>query len=184
MKKMAKVHVLILIAFLCAGVNRADQGPKENQIKALFLFNFTQFVKWPAGTFKNEASPFVIGVVGKNIFGSRLEEICKGEKFDGRDILVKYYERLPENVSDCQILFIEKSFPQLKESIVDTRAKAILTVSDGEHFMEHSGILRFYLEESKMRLEINQDIAVESGLEISSKLLRLATIYKKKKKDL
>jgi hypothetical protein len=50
------------------------------KIKAAFLFNFTQFIDWPAATFPVADSPFVIGVLGEDPFGPYLDETVAGEK--------------------------------------------------------------------------------------------------------
>ena len=36
----------------------------EYQLKAVFLFNFAQFVEWPASAFPDPNAPLVIGVLG------------------------------------------------------------------------------------------------------------------------
>ena len=53
----------------------------EYQVKAAFLYNFAQFVEWPARAFPAPDSPLIIGVLGENPFGTYLEEdLVKGEK--------------------------------------------------------------------------------------------------------
>src|SRR4051794_16733239 len=53
------------------------RGP-EYQVKAVFLFNFAQFVSWPLS--QPADAPFVIGIVGDDPFGSYLDETVRGEK--------------------------------------------------------------------------------------------------------
>src|SRR4028119_890287 len=48
----------------------ADPAPSEYQVKAAFLYNFGRFVSWPSGSFAQSNSPFIIGVVGQDPFGS------------------------------------------------------------------------------------------------------------------
>ena len=50
----------------------------EYQVKAAFLFNFTQFMEWPKTSFPNDQSPFVIGIFGDDPFGAYLNEIVPG----------------------------------------------------------------------------------------------------------
>ncbi|TLY91327.1 MAG: YfiR family protein [Gammaproteobacteria bacterium] len=58
---------LLLIA---GGLLGAAQPVSEYQLKAVFLFNFAQFVEWPPAALPRESAPFVIGVLGKDPFGA------------------------------------------------------------------------------------------------------------------
>src|SRR5690242_10742668 len=58
----------------------------EYQLKAVFLFNFAQFVEWPARAFAAPHAPLVIGVLGADPFGSYLDELVAGEKVGERAI--------------------------------------------------------------------------------------------------
>ena len=52
----------------------------------------------------------------------------------------------------------------------------ILTVGETPRFIEQGGIVNFFLENGKVRFEINRSAAERSGLRISSRLLQLAKI--------
>lgn len=155
-----------------------DAASRENQVKAVFLYNFTQFIEWPQNSFDTNESPFIIGVLGKNTFDTYLSEVSEGETVAGRSIVIKHYTNITPEIGKCQILFIQKSFSEIKQVTQLTQGKPILTVSDNENFMKQSGMVRFYVESGKIRFEINKEASTESGLIISSKLLRLATLYK------
>lgn len=69
---------LTLLLLLFAGaVSSSAQAttPQEYQIKAVFLFNFTQFVDWPPTAFVDPRTPLVIGVLGEDPFGLSLIHI-------------------------------------------------------------------------------------------------------------
>jgi hypothetical protein len=173
--------IAVVILTVLPGMRAPFQDTSESkasQVKAVFLYNFTQFVVWPQHIFNNTTSPFVIGVLGENTFGSHLNEVIEGEEVDGHPIVVRYYTSITPNIDECQILFIDKSFSAAKQAIESLKGKPVLTVSDSENFMRHAGMLRFYIEGGKFRIEINQEASRKSGLEISSKLLRIATLYK------
>jgi len=176
---------MLCMAVIILTVLTSMRGPfqdtsesKAYQVKAVFLYNFTQFVVWPQRIFNNDTSPFVIGVLGENTFGPYLNEVIESEGVDGHPIVVKHYASITPNIDECQILFIDKSFPAIKQVTENLKGKPVLTVSDNENFMRHAGMLRFYIEGGKLRIEINQEASQKSGLEISSKLLRIATLYK------
>ena len=64
------------------------QESKEYQLKAAFLFNFAQFVKWPSDSFPDADAPFYIGILGDDPFGSALEETIQGETIDNHRLTV------------------------------------------------------------------------------------------------
>lgn len=149
---------------------------RDYQIKAVFLFNFAQFVEWPAAAFQAEDSPFVIGVLGDDPFGTDLKEATKGEKLGSRVIEIRRYHRV-EEVDACHILFICRSEnPRLDRVMTALGQRSILTVSDTEEFSRRGGMIRFVTENNKVRMKINLEAAKHANLILSSKLLRAADI--------
>ncbi len=149
---------------------------KEYQIKAVFLFNFAQFVQWPAHTFACEDEPFGIGVLGDDPFGSFLDENVQGEKVGGHPIVVRRYSRL-EDIHSAQILYVSNSeSKRLTKILAALKGKNVLTVSDIENFARSGGMIRFVMEGGKIHFRINMGSAKNAHLKISSKLLRLAEI--------
>ena len=57
--------------------NTRAQSP-EYQLKAVFLFNFAQFVEWPASAFPKPDTPLGICILGEDPFGSYLDETVRG----------------------------------------------------------------------------------------------------------
>jgi hypothetical protein len=144
------------------------------QVQAVLMFNFAQFVKWPASAFADGGAPLVIGVLGSNPFNGALEDAVRGESVGGRRLSVKYARRA-EDLKGCQMLFISQSEAARIHSILDAfRGSAVLTVSDIPRFCEQGGMINFILESGRVKFAINTRPARSAGLQISSKLLRLA----------
>ena len=150
----------------------------EYKLKAVFLFNFAQFVEWPAWVFHTNDTPLVIGILGDDPFGPYLDDLVKGEKIGDRRLVVQRYKRA-EDIKDCHILFISSSESgDLEDILAHLHGRNILTVGDTDSFTRRGGMVRFVTENGKIRLRINLEVATDSGLTISSKLLRAATIVK------
>jgi hypothetical protein len=148
----------------------------EYQIKAVFLFNFAQFVDWPPEAFSGPTAPLVIGILGDDPFGPYLDEAVKGEKVNNRPMVVRRYGRV-EDVAGCHILFISRSESGHLAQILDhLKGQSVLTVGDVDGFNQMGGMIRFAMENSKVRLKINLRAAKQAHLTISSKLLRPAEI--------
>lgn len=147
-----------------------------SDVQAVFLFNFAQFVEWPAEAFSDPRAPLVIGILGKDPFGGFLDETVRGETVRGRTFRVDRYRRV-EDVSECHILFISRSESKRLDSILAAlKDKPILTVSNGDDFDRAGGIIRFILDKSKIRLSVDLEAAQAARLTFSSKLLRSAEI--------
>ncbi len=154
----------------------AAEAPTEYQVKAVFVFNFAHFVEWPAQTFTAPNEPFVIGIVGRDPFGARLDEAVRGEYIDQHPLLVRRFRDAGE-IGACQILYIDASeSAELGQILAALDRRSILTVSDLDGAAQRGVMIQFVTENSRIRLRINVDAARGAGLTISSKLLRPAEI--------
>jgi hypothetical protein len=180
--RVARWFVVALLAFASGTRGAAPASPaNEYGLKAVFLYNFAQFVEWPARAFADRTTPLTIGVLGDDPFGGYLDELVRGEHVAGHPITVRRY-REPEEIGDCHILFVCGSEANRLAKIIATlQRRSILTVGDAENFSRAGGMVRFVTESGKIRMRINVDAARESGLTISSKILRAATIVTKEK---
>lgn len=160
---------------LAATLARASQT-REYDLKAAFLFNFAQFVEWPAEAFADSTSPITIGVLGDDPFGQSLDHIVAGERVRRRAFVVRRF-RSVDQVQSCQILFVSSSERKRLDRILGALAhRSVLTVGDTKDFTDHSGIIGFDLEQQRLRLRINVAAANDARLTISSKLLRQAVV--------
>ena len=168
--------LLALLSLLGSQLCAQTPGAQEYQIKAVFLFNFTQFVEWPADAFADAQSPIVIGLLGDDPFGAYLDDTVRGEKVDGRPLVVLRYRTL-EDVKACHVLFIGRSeAARVKETLAQLKGRSILTVGDQESFGRQGGMIRFVTANNRIRLRVNIEAIKAAGLAISSKLLRVAEI--------
>src|SRR5258706_1615574 len=150
---------------------------REYQIKAAFLFNFSQFTEWPPEAFPDKDSPLIIGVLSAiDPFGGFLDETVKNEAVQGRRLVVKHFTRLAE-MQTCHIPYIGQSESKRLEHLVDDlKAKPVLTVSDITDCASRGLMIGFVNERNKIRFKINASTARAANLSLSSKLLRAAEI--------
>jgi YfiR/HmsC-like len=167
---------LLLGACLLWSTLALAAGPSEYEVKAVFLFNFSQFIAWPPEAFPTAQTPLVIGVLGRDPFGAALDEVVRGETIEGRRLEVRRYQRV-EDIELCHILFVDRSKRGELDSILDhLRGRGVLTVGESANFARRGGIVQFVTMDKRIRLQINLDAAKTAGLTISSKLLRPAEI--------
>jgi hypothetical protein len=186
----ARVHrvlttTVVLLGALMASAALAADPPEvkrtaEYDLKAVFLYQFTHFVEWPARTFRDEHAPITIGVLGQDPFGSGLDEIVANETVGGRRLVVRRYQTA-EQIDTCHVLFISASEASRMISILDhLRGRSVLTVGDTKDFVARNGIVGFIVARNRLRLRINLAAADSAKLTISSKLLRQAEIVRPK----
>ena len=148
----------------------------EYQVKAAYLFNFGQFVEWPAQAYDSPSAPFVIGVVGEDPFGNTLDKVIAGESLGGRPLVVRRFRNI-EDISACNILFIGRSEAgRLDQTLKAMKGRSVLTVTDITGAERRGAIIVLVNDNNRIRMRINVAAAKASNLVISSKLLRPAEV--------
>lgn len=172
-----------LVLAVLTGSASGAEAPTEYQVKAVFVFNFAHFVEWPPQAFTAPNQPFVIGILGSDPFGTRLDEAVRGEQINQHPLAVRRLRSIDE-IGDCQILYIDRSeSAQLGQITAALEHRNTLTVSDLDGSSQRGVMIQFLTENNRIRLRINVDTARAAGLIISSKLLRPAEIVGTAAKD-
>jgi hypothetical protein len=151
---------------------QAQAKTGEYHVKAGFLFHFAQLVDWPAGA--AGGTEFVLCMLGDDPFQGQLESTLDGKAIGTRPIHVLHLKQ-SQDARSCQVLFISNSEDQhLSKILGDLGNSAVMTVGEANDFIERGGMIRFCLEQDKVRFEINLKAADPVGLKFSSRLLLLA----------
>jgi hypothetical protein len=163
----AMLGVLLLIP--CA--QTANPQPlSEYRLKAAFLYNFALFTDWPAGT----GSPLTLCVYGADPFGKEIDALQ--DKPVGDRFLALRRTPAGGSLADCQIVFVAPSaITGLPHVLDELRGRTALTVADSPDAARHGVALNMSVAQDKVSFEANLSAARGAGLNLSSKLLRLAT---------
>ncbi|MCU7937599.1 MAG: YfiR family protein [Candidatus Thiodiazotropha sp. (ex Dulcina madagascariensis)] len=170
------VRPLALLAMLCgipSGHNQAETVA-EHELKAIFLYNFANYIAWPESAFKKRQSPFNYCLLGESRINTSLKTVAANETVKGRALRVLELDDT-EQLSDCHILFVHQRQDGYPSGLMrQLAAESVLTVGDGEAFIPSGGTIGLLKKERRIDLLINME-AIELGqLKVSSKLLRLA----------
>lgn len=166
------VTALVILALSASPARAAS----EQEVKAAFIYNFAQFVDWPSKAFESSSSSLVIGVLGSDSVAGALDQAVKNKTVNGRKLIVKRASRV-RDLSGCQIVFIGRTEKARAGDVIDAvKGSNVLTIGETEGFARRGGIINFTMQDQKVRFEINVNAARQNGLQVSSKLLRLATI--------
>jgi hypothetical protein len=144
----------------------ADDSGLEAKVKAAYLFHLTKFVDWPA----LPPDAVRICVINADAVGGMLGELTN-RQVQERPLKVEIDVADPTR---CQILFIGRGERRSSEILGRVRGASVLTVSDREDFARQGGIVGFYSDAGKLKLEINPEAARAANLKVSAKLLELS----------
>jgi len=168
---------LILLPLLAslsgiASLRAEAQTPNEYRVKAAFILNFTKFIDWPSDGY-GDGGTLIIGIVGDDPFGGSLNQL-HGTMVNGHRILVTRL-KAGDYLRGCQILFVSSSERNRLGKILESvKGGTVLTIGELPHFNQAGGIIKFVIQDNKVRFEINTGAAGQSRLRISSKLLALS----------
>jgi hypothetical protein len=173
---MRSLHRLLWTLLALSATSWAAAPVSEYQLKAVYLFNFGQFVEWPPEAFEAPEAPFVIGIVGEDPFGKTLEDLVRGQSLGPHPITVRRY-RAADEITSCNILFIGRADARrLPATLAALRGRSILTVTDAAGGEQHGAVIVLVTENNRVRMRINLAAAKANNLVISSKLLRPAEV--------
>jgi hypothetical protein len=172
------LRVLASTVLACGVVARvlsaqAQPAALETNIKAVFLFNFSKYVSWPSMKV-GERSPaeLRICVTANDGFFATLKNAVEGEYVEGKPLLPIVLDGLDE-ARNCQILFVGTAdTADARAWLSSVRNAQVLTVAEGA--LSDDTVIAFVRDENRIRFDINRAAAARRGLNVSSKLLRLA----------
>ncbi|HOJ42604.1 MAG TPA: YfiR family protein [Syntrophorhabdaceae bacterium] len=152
----------------------------EYELKAAFIFNFAKFVTWPEHHFSVRKNTIDLCVYGSG-FPINTFNYFEGKTAQGQIFRTKRLKDLSA-VDGCDMLFVCASERyRITQIINKVKDMPILTIGDTEGFGEKGVMINLYIEDDKVRFEINLDAAKDAGLFISSQLLKLGRIIQKKR---
>lgn len=166
--------VVVFLSF----ANTVYAGEREYAIKAVFLFNFLNYVTWPNAIQPGQSVNLCI--YGKNNFGEALEYVKKKSKK-----YVIFVELIPmgqeSELAGCHLVFIAKGQDVHDERLVQILARpGLLSVSDVDGFAENIGIIELASRGNQVKVVINTNKLEKRGFRASSRLLSIAEIVKNK----
>jgi hypothetical protein len=148
----------------------------REKLEAVYLLNFGRFVQWPKEDFPSDDAPLTIGIVGRDPFGTLLDEVVRGEKIEQHPIVVRRFPSIAE-LGNCHILYVGDSERDRLERLFERLGDShVLTVSGIADFAGRGGIVQFVQDRDRVRFRINLRRAKRSALELSAKLLRPAEV--------
>jgi hypothetical protein len=174
-RNILRILALLLFPSLVAPQVFAQKKPTRYDVEAAYLYQFGNFVQWPAKKADAIApQSFSICVLGRDPFGRVLDQTIKGGKINGVPLAARRVGSAEESAK-CQIVFVSTSEDnELAHDLEVLRQAPVLTVSDIPDFDARGGMIQFVLVGDRVRFEIDLSNAQRTGLTLSSQLLKVA----------
>jgi len=144
--------------------------PLEYSLKAAYLAKFPFYVEWPPLAFASPTSPIVLCVVGEDPFGPLLDEAVNGQQSQGRALVVRRIRTLSRDAG-CHLAYVGGDSARVEV----LKGSPVLVVTDTQG---GNGMINFVLRDNRVRFTVDDDLAAQHGLGISSKLLNVAMAVK------
>ncbi len=157
----------------------------EYSMKAAFLVHFAYYTEWPNDAFEDEDDPIVITVVGRDPFGTKLEDTFEGRELHGRGLVVERIASLPEDEPlKAHVVYCALRSAKKRKALFEAmRERPILTIGEARDFAAGGAAINFYLEKHRVRFQINRQALERGELEVSSELLKLARPIEERKPE-
>lgn len=174
--RVALFTVLVLLSGISGAVTPGD---REYQIKLAFLTNFISYTQWPESLQKSSEFSFCSS---SQRFIDLAQPQISSKPIEEREVALKVVE--PSGEWQCDLLFIlAEDGDKWADYLAEVQPEGVLIVGEQRGFARQAGIINFFLAGNNVRFEINLDTLEESGLKISSRLLRLAKLIRREGSD-
>lgn len=171
--RKAGLSLLLAAAGLVPGAVSAQDF--ADKVKAAFLFNFARFVTWPEQRLSG-SDPLQLCVFENPEFGRALAVSVQGKRSGSHPMQARDVAGT-DSLDDCHAVYLPADGIQSlgAERLAELAKRNVLTVHEAEDAVP-GGVIRFYLENRRVRFEVNRRAADQAGLQVSSKLLSVAKI--------
>ncbi len=160
---------LFLPALLSAQYN-------ENVIKAAYIERITRFIEWPQTQTEKDTSVFVIGVYEDNEFYNTLVKVFKNKTIKGHRAEIIQIANIGQ-IEFSNLCYIDEKLRANIEKIVTVaNNNGVLMMSQVKDFGEKGIHINFYVEDDKLKFEINKQSISSGKFKVSSLLMKSSKI--------
>lgn len=154
-----------------------SQGTSEDEleIRSAMIFNLTRFIEWPAS--KTEQTPeFVICTLGSDPLFVNLAIVLKGKQVGSKPVALRRLSSV-NAATGCHVLYVGVSERRsLVSAMGELEHNNVLTMSEKSNNEDPIQTIGLPTIDEHVHIDVNLAAAQRSGLTMSSKLLRLATV--------
>jgi hypothetical protein len=148
--------------------------PSQAEIKAAFLLNFARFAEWSPTSISEAPTLLIFCFDGAEDVRTAFQSVAGGKEIEGRKIAIRKIS-LPVDARTCDVVFANDSKRDREIKLLKTAQDAgALTVGDGPDFLSCAGMIQLFVDDNRMRFDVNMTAVGRANIKLSSKLLALA----------
>ncbi len=176
---MKKLLLIFVSAILLSSwvVVVPDQSEEANaKIKAIYIYNFTKYIEWPAAY---KEGNFVVGVLGTS--APLVAELNKmaSSKTVGTQKFEIISVSTPSESAKCHIVFIlSDNSSQLADVLGKVKSKSALIVTDKSGLATKGSGINFFVDGNKQKIELNRLNIEKYKLKVASTLVEMSVQVK------
>jgi len=165
---------LVLATLGSPQVLAAVAGPPEDELKSALILTLLRYSEWPGRASPDQA--LTVGVLGRPGMVPILRRTLAGKPVNNRTIRVIALKSLSDPQC-CQVIYLATDkASEIRPALASARSSLILTIGEADRFLEYGGAVNLMFEDGHMAFEVNWSALEQSGVSISSKLLRYGQI--------
>ncbi|MCY1669421.1 YfiR family protein [Novosphingobium sp. SL115] len=166
MRSLPKAALAIAATLSTVSAPVVAQVSSPNALKAAIVFNILRYVEFPG---KPASQPLVLcgqrGAAGATELAG-----LNGQRAGNRQVIYRYFDG--SSGAGCDAVFLSSGDAA---AIARVKQRGALLLGDGSGFASAGGTVGLVRTGAQIRFEINLRTASETGVTISSRLLRLAS---------
>ncbi len=174
---ICRIFLLTALLLPAWSIAQADSTERAREVKAAFVLNIARFVYWPDQVFAEHPEEIHLCLYRDNLLGEALESI-RNKRAVGRDLAITEVDRLGETGS-CNILLVPaEQLEHFRQDPDQMPEHPLLTITDGTAASIDTDGIQIILVRRQTRIgfDIDQTRVRQSGLRLSSELLKLGRI--------
>jgi hypothetical protein len=170
-------HWIASVILLSFGAPAWAAGDPADELKSAIVLSFLRYSAWKDPV----SAEFVqVGVLGRPALANILRRLVEGKTVNNRAIRVIDVKSAAEPCR-CQIIYIATDRrAELQQVLQTAHSNRILTIGEADRFLELGGAVNLLEIDGHMSFEFNLETLEENGIDISSKLLRLGQMKKRR----
>jgi hypothetical protein len=164
-----------------ASIARAETGTSgavavvsEEKVKAAFVMRFLNYVEWPANSFAQADSPFVIGISGAPEVARELEKSAAVQVPGKRSIVIRRLGDHDPLRGVHALLVGNGEHAGLGRWLAAVGQQPILLITEVDGAPPRGSMINFRVADDRVRFDIVLEPVENAGLKLNSRLLAVA----------
>jgi YfiR/HmsC-like len=165
--------VAFLVSMAGTAASQEERAaPREDALKAAYLFNFTKFVDWPETA---QDSTLTLCFLGADGVRAALASTLANKHIGAHSLALRELSTSAD-ANGCSVLYVAATAEAARRADLSL---PMLTVGDATGFAKEGGIIELFTEGNRLHFIVNVAHAKRAGIRISSSLLQLASVVEK-----